>query len=323
LPTDLALSPAPATRTRVREAILSAGGTVGAGRLATHPMPSIENPFGTARGVEHQKVRAIPVTLQDSPASVGFLDGIQQFALEGHFGLAPVIRAYVASVVLVRQEGTLRPVLSIHDDRFLVAPLGLLSPSERDALEDLDLPLHDCKPGDRRHPLLDVRAAIEEVERRRGHLERVASEEFVTAMPLGWLVVDGSIAGLSTVSPRVLGVIKSHETQFLEGADLQVAFTLRDGYRTSVFERRSRSGTKALTWYLRLWPRDEQDPLYGLVRIERVGEEETILGDVDTVSGWLMSERTPVASPDERWDRLLYPIHLVERFLRARAGGWA
>jgi hypothetical protein len=41
------------------------------------------------------------------------------------------------------------------------------------------------------------------------------------------------------------------------------------------------------------------------------------------LSGWLMSERTPLSCPDERWDRLLYPIHAVEERLRAQAGSWA
>jgi len=38
------------------------------------------------------------------------------------------------------------------------------------------------------------------------------------------------------------------------------------------------------------------------------------------VSRWILAERAPLATPDGRWDRLLYPIHEVETFLRARAG---
>ena len=73
---ELSLSE-PATRARVREAIFLAGGIAGAGRLSTHPMPAIENPFGSARPVEHQKIRAIPVTPRPAPSALGFLDGIQ------------------------------------------------------------------------------------------------------------------------------------------------------------------------------------------------------------------------------------------------------
>src|SRR5204862_455257 len=36
------------------------------------------------------------------------------------------------------------------------------------------------------------------------------------------------------------------------------------------------------------------------------------------VSAWLLRERAPVSTPDARWDRLLYPIHDVETYLRSR-----
>jgi len=32
-----------------------------------------------------------------------------------------------------------------------------------------------------------------------------------------------------------------------------------------------------------------------------------------------LRERAPVSTPDARWDRLLYPIHDVETYLRSRA----
>ena len=41
------------------------------------------------------------------------------------------------------------------------------------------------------------------------------------------------------------------------------------------------------------------------------------------LSSCVLGERAPLSAPDERWDRLLYPISQVEEFLRARAGGWA
>lgn len=45
--------------------------------------------------------------------------------------------------------------------------------------------------------------------------------------------------------------------------------------------------------------------------------------EADLVSGWLRAERVPLSAPDGRWDRLFYPIHLVENYLRARAGAQA
>ncbi len=72
------------------------------------------------------------------------------------------------------------------------------------------------------------------------------------------------------------------------------------------------------SWYLRLWPWEGNDLLYGLLRIEARADAATIAG-ASAVSGWLLGERAPIATPDARWDRLLYPIHDVETYLKARA----
>jgi hypothetical protein len=39
----------------------------------------------------------------------------------------------------------------------------------------------------------------------------------------------------------------------------------------------------------------------------------------DTISRWLLAEGTPLSLPDTRWDRLIYPVHDCEAFLRSRA----
>jgi hypothetical protein len=311
------------SRARVREVIRAAGGVVGAGRLATHPTAQISHPFGSAEPVEHRRIRAIPLEPAAPPANVGFLDGIQRFALEGHFGLAPVIRAYVSAVVLNRWEGVLRPAVRVLGEEFLVTPVSQLSLAQRKALESLNLEIHECPSETRAHPLLDIQRAVEEVEHRRESLEQLAAAEFADEVPDGWLVVDGAVTPVATLATEVVGVVKSHETQFLEGTDLHTALTLPCGSRTSIFSRTTSSGSTAHTWYLRLWPRDDQDLLHGLVRIERPANARTTADDADRLSGWLLSERAPLSSPDGRWDRLLYPIHMVENYLRARAGAWA
>ncbi len=72
-------------------------------------------------------------------------------------------------------------------------------------------------------------------------------------------------------------------------------------------------------WALRLWDWEQKDLFHGLVRVEVApanGEPET----ADLLSRWLLAERAPISTPDPRWDRLLYGIHSVEQYLRARAG---
>ena len=58
------------------------------------------------------------------------------------------------------------------------------------------------------------------------------------------------------------------------------------------------------------------DALWGLVRVE-VAECEDVTARADEVSRWLLAERTPLALPDGRWDRLAYPVRECQEVLRA------
>ena len=309
---------------RLADALQRAGGTVGAGAPLTHAAPPIPAPFAAASYVEEQRIVAIDLGGADTPpASVAFLDGIQRYAVEGRIGLVPVVRGYVAAAVLERGAGGLRPE-GVLTDEFLVAPLARLRPEQRRALTDVGLPLVDCAAGERAHPILDVQLAAKVVEQRRAEVEAELANRYARARAGGWLVVDGSIADFGTLvqdGPNVLGLIKSHETQFLDGADLEVALTLPVGHRTSVFARSTSQRAPVYTWYLRLWPWEDQGLLHGLVRVERPALPETAR-DATSVSRWLLAERAPLAARDARWDRLLYPVQQVETFLRAQAGGW-
>ena len=114
-------------------------------------------------------------------------------------------------------------------------------------------------------------------------------------------------------------MIKSHGAQFLEGRGLERALTLPAGYRTSVFAvRGGHTRTEVYSWYLRLWPWEGNDLLYGLLRIEARAHPDTV-ARASALSAWLWTERAPLATPATRWDRLLYPLHHVEEYLKARA----
>lgn len=311
-------------RIRLAEALRRAGGTVGAGALLTHAAPPIPAPFAAASYVEDERIAAIDLGGPGTPPStVAFLDGVQRYAVEGRIGLVPIVRGYVAAAVLERDAGGLRPQ-DVSTDEFLVVPVARLEPAQRRALLDVGLPLVDCTASERAHPILDVQLAAKVVEWRRAEVEAALASRYVRARPEGWLVVDGSIADLGILledGPQVLGLIKSHETQFLDGEDLEVALTLPVGHRTSVFARSAGQRSPVYTWYLRLWPWEDVELLHGLVRIERPALPATVR-DATSVSRWLLAERAPLAARDARWDRLLYPVQQVETFLRAQAGGW-
>jgi hypothetical protein len=296
------------------------GATLSSGRLASHPATPIERPHGSAEMVEHDHIRQVSVRERPAPDGVAFLDGIQRYSHEANLGLVPVLRAYVAAMVQLRAAGQLG-VWGKIEKHFLVAPLARLKRAQREALARLGLAVHESRAQELVHPLVDRQRAIEEIERQREATEQLASERFLAAHPEQMLIVDGAI-GDSRAGRNIVGVVKSHETQYLEGSNLEAALTLPSGTRSSVFARRAANGKSLHTWYLRLWPWEGEDLFYGLVRVERNADHDSA-AVADELSGWLMSERTPLSCPDERWDRLLYPIHAVEERLRAQAGSWA
>ncbi len=312
---------------RLRDALLRAGGTPGADTPRTHAAPPVHSPFAASTPIEHAAVRAVDVGgPAEPPEGTGFLDGIQRYAVAGRIGLTPVVRAVVAAAVLTRRAGALRPAQVAHEE-FVVVPFARLTGAQRSALEEADLQLLECEVDERAHPILDVQAAVHVIEQRREALERQVAEAHLVEERDAWLVVDGPIGALTWRGdgpPRVLGIVKSHETQYLEGPDLEAALTLPAGHRTSVFGRATggRGGRReAFSWYLRLWPWEDHDLLFGLVRLERPSVPE-VAGEATAVSRWILAERAPLAAPDGRWDRLIYPIQQVETYLRAQAGGW-
>lgn len=308
-------------RGRLRDAIRRAGGSLTAGTVRVRPPPAVDRPFVRADLVEHDPLRAIDVRpAAAAPQRLAFLDGIQRYAVVGWIGdLVPVVRATVAAAVLCREDAGLRCV-DRRSAEFLVAPLEALSGPARAALADVDLELVDAGGAARPHPILDVQRAAEVVERRRADVEREVGRAYLASHPGGWLVVDGGVAPYRDAGVRVAGLVKSHETQYLPGAALRVALTLPEGHRTSAFAPGGRRRSGVVSWYLRLWPWEERELMHGLVRVECPAS--VALTQVSTISRWLLAERAPLAAPDGRWDRLLYPIRHVETFLRAQVGTW-
>ena len=294
------------------------------GRQLSHGVgPPPSKPFGTGTPVEGAEIRAIPINrAPHSGFDAGFADGFQRFSIEGWVGTAPVVRAYVAAAVLWRQDGCLEAAGHLEQE-FVVAPLERLPAALVDELKAIGLAIVDCEVGERPHPLLDVYRAVGLVEGARRDAELAVGRRFKEAHPDTWLHIDGALGRFASVAgaDRVLGVIKSHETQFLAGVDLEVALTLPEGHRTTVFQRTGAGGDPVYSWYLRLWDRSDHDILHGLIRLERPPLDDVVRQASD-VSAQLMAERAPISSGDARWDRVLYPIHEVEVFLRARAGGW-
>lgn len=308
----------------LRDAVLRSGGTVAESAVHTHVPQPVRNPFASAVAVEHDPIRSIELGEPTRPpAAVAFLDGIQRYGAVGWIGLTPIVRGYVAAAVLTRRKGDALACSALAEEEFIVVPIQRLPDRARHELEALSLTLYDSPDSEVPHPVLDVQLAAQVVERRREVVESRAVTQYLAKAPGGWLVVDGSIGAYKaqTDHAHLLGLIKTHDTQYLTGSDLHTALMLPPGSRTSVFARTAGEERAAVTWYLRLWPWEGHDVLHGLVRLERPPSDDAI-AEATEVSRWILSERAPLAGRDGRWDRLIYPIHQVEEYLRARVGEW-
>ncbi len=246
------------------------------------------------------------------PHSMAFLDGIQHHELVGYIGNLPVIEATVAAAVRERQGRSLRTIEVVRESLVLARPAALAA--LRSALEPARaIALPDRDP---EHPVRDVELARAEIDRARMRLERLVRDRY-RAKRDAWLIVDGSLAEspLWTSDARMLGVAKSHATMPFDGEDLSTYLRLPFGHRTSLFRPASRRETPVFAWGLRLWPWAGKDVLYGLVRLETPATPAAA-SMADEISRWVLAERAPISTPDPRWDRLLYGVHLVEEYLR-------
>lgn len=273
--------------------------------------------------VEDDELRVHPVARAAPPAGLAFLDGIQQWKVIGYDGVTPIALAHVAAAV--RRVGPDRRLatVAVGSRDIVLAPETTLTDERRRAIETAGLePLPVAvDPG---QPSAAIEALRRAVHHERQSLEKSLGDS--AARQLGedqWLVVDGqlSVSAVLARHARTIGVIKSHGAQFLEGRHLERALTVPARHRTSVFRVLGGHGRTAVSsWYLRLWPWEGHDLHYGLLRIETRAHAEAI-AQATEVGGWLLALRAPLAAPDARFDRLLYPIHDVETFLRSRAPG--
>jgi hypothetical protein len=272
--------------------------------------------------VEGTGLEVHPVDVRPlAPAAVTFVDGIQRWAVVGYDGVVPLINAYVAAAA--RRRGADRRLRTVSEEsrRVIIAALRGVSPGVREALErsgEEVVDLDDVEPG---QPGRALTAAGVRVERLREAVERAVAEPVARRLEADeWLVADGVLSDSSTLAthPRTLGIVKSHGAQYFTGDDLTRALTLPRAHRTSVFQPKRHGAQPVHSWYLRLWSWEGHDLLYGLVRVEARAHHDSV-AQANAIGAWAIRERAPISTPDARFDRLLYPIHDVETYLRSRA----
>jgi hypothetical protein len=268
------------------------------------------------------------ISVQPAPASgfSAFLDGIQRAEVRLYHGPIPIVYAYGAATVRSRVERRLvSHAANLLDEREAVFfPFRLLDPLELTALGLTAEQMVDTSPApDQPLPLFPPALyafANQAINRWREGIERSVARRWLQAQREEWLLADGTLTNAPELaaSKRAVGLVKSHRTRFFDGDNARVLLGLRAGERTSVFEPQTRRWTPVHSWYLRLREPAGHDAFWGLVRAEiAAGPDSARLAE--QISGWLLAELAPLTLPSASWDRLLYPIHECEQFLRARA----
>lgn len=131
------------------------------------------------------------------------------------------------------------------------------------------------------------------------------------------LIVDGPVRGRAHLA-RVLGVVKSHQTAYLEPKLHGLVSRLGAGERTPVFL--VDTSWDRFTWYLRL-PGEPSHPWSGIIRVEcaaNISASQAIA--LASLSQTVLPRYASVEYKDPRAPQNLYPVAALERELRRRLG---
>lgn len=245
---------------------------------------------------------------------VAFLDGIQRWEVVAYAGSSPIVVATVAAAVRRREGKRFTTAAESRRDLIIARPEALAAAGR--VIDDWVTVALDTSEAP--HPVGDAVQARIHVEQARAECEREAGRAF-RKKDAGWLVVDGSLTDSPdwAADPKMLGVIKSHASLPFGGEELETWLRLPYAHRTSVYAPRSRARAPVYAWAVRLWEWEGKDLLHGLIRVEAKPDGGTT-AQAGRISRWLLHERAPISTPDARWDRLLYGIHDVERYLKAK-----
>jgi hypothetical protein len=269
-----------------------------------------------ARITEGSTLDTISVGLAETwPESLAYLDGVQRSEIIAYAGASPLLVAEIAAAVRERVDRRLRTVV---EERRRLA-MGRPAVLDAAGAAIAGMVLVALPEDDEPHPIRDLVNASRALDRVRGELEIEVGERY-RAVSSGWLLVDGALSESPRWArdPRMVGISKSHSILPFDGADLERYLRLPVFHRSSIYAPGTRSVAPVSAWGLRLWPWEGRDLLHGLVRIE-VAPVNGYSDQATAISRWVLGERAPISAPDRRWDRLVYGIHSVEQYLKARA----
>lgn len=281
--------------------------------------------------LEGRSVEGVAVGMPEPGPFTCFLDGMQRPRGPIYIDSpVPIVYGYVAATIRTRgPDRRMRTLEGTHESRealylsYSVAERFDESRNVLAGLQSAGLNIQDTDRGGEppiEHPLALIQAARDAVSTARGAIEEKLIGRWLASHSKdgGWLLLDGSLPD-SYAESQIVGVTKSHGTQYFPWPEQQKILALKVGERSGVFIPIIRGRRRAVySWYLRLHPNDGRDVYFGLVRVE-VPQKKEMLDMADTISRWLLAERTPLSLPDSRWDKMIYPIRDCEQYLKSRA----
>ena len=244
-----------------------------------------------------------------------FLDGAEKRRLAGYVGMLPIYLAHTSAALVERRDQQ----MLVLDDMCYTSAFDFIVPdgSNIGAFPNVG----HCPVS---VPAENTDISYRQRVRREISIKRELHEIDVATKYSGrCLLIDGGIGNILDRLPQgvdVVGVVKSHQHRYFASPErVQTILGLKCGERTSVFrrDRDSLQGREAYSFYMRLFESATEGPLFGLIRVEIPASEEK-LARVDEFAGWLMVEKAPLSLPDSRYDKMIYPIRVVEQHLKAR-----
>lgn len=256
-----------------------------------------------------------------------FMDGIERRHVPAYVSMVPIVYGYVAAAIRKRGPDRLMRKHTHQAQEALYFPFELVDPQPFQAAGLRTVDTQNQGEPLQEHPIMLREAARQAISKARGRIETQLArgwlEEFAGRDE--WLVVDGSLGGTLGGDyarydrPNILGLVKSHQTQYFPLDEQRKILKLRVGERSGVFMPLGREQQAPVySWYLRLRPNSGQDLYFGLIRVEAPADDR-ILDMADEISRWLLAERCPLSLPDSRWDRMLYPVRDCEQYLKSLA----
>jgi hypothetical protein len=244
-----------------------------------------------------------------------FLDGAEKRRLAGYARMLPMYLVHTSAALVERKD---RQMLSMSDD-FYSSSFDLVVPEGAGVAQFPGLGYLRVSAPDEGDEITYRQRMRREISIKREMQEIDVASKFRD----GCLLVDGGIGNMldrAALGVQVVGVVKSHQHRYFSAPErVRTILELKPGERTTVFrrERDPLQGREAYSFYLRMFESPTASPLFGLIRVEVPAAEED-LRRVEEICGWLLEERAPLSLPDARYDKMIYPIRLVEQHLKAR-----